>query len=316
MLAAAVASGDDWPANQPEWETADPSAARGSFGDREKGQDPYPVNVEDLGDLSSPFDSQFPNLPVQLNPFYHAIETDRAAFTPAITTAPLGRMIVESGYSFIANRHLPSESSFPELMLRFGLSERIELRFGWNHEVGGGGSIVSPIQVQEGLVSAPTNRFNPIAYENGFLLGAKLRLIDQFGWMPASTIVLQGFKPSLGDTRKAQVQATYVFGWELAPRWRLDSAIRYATESELRDDWATWSPSVVLKAPFAERWTAQVEYFGVIPQGQSGGRPQHFAGPGLQFLVTPDAQLNLRVGTGLTSQSPEFYMSSGFGMAF
>jgi hypothetical protein len=322
LWAPAWASGDDWPAKQSEWEVADSFDPR-SFDSREQdlemireqARDPYPVHIEDLGDLDGPFASQFPDLPPDVNPFNHAIETDRAAFTPAISTAPIGRMILESGYSFIANRHLPSEHSFPELMLRFGLSERIELRFGWNHEVGGGGSIVSPVQVQQGLVSAPSN-LNGLAYENGFLYGTKLRLIYQSGWIPANTVIIQGFSPSFGDTKKSQVQATYAFGWELAPRWRLDAAVRYATEAELKDTWATWSPSVVFKAPFAERWTATAEYFAVIPQGQVGGLPQHFTGSGLQFLVTPDAQLNLRIGNGWGSNSPEFYLSAGFGLAF
>jgi hypothetical protein len=279
-------------------------------------RDPYPTDIEDLGDLGSPFASQFPELPPDENPFYRAIETDRAAFTPALSTAPLGRVLLESGYSFIANRGLPSDHSYPELMLRFGLSERVELRLGWNHEAGGAGNIVSPIQVQQGLVSARSNPFNPIAYENGFMYGVKLRLITQSGWIPANTVVIQGFSPTLGDTHKTQFNATYAIGWEFAPRWRLDGAVRYATESELADNWSLWSPSVVLRAPFAERWSASAEYFGVIPRGEVGGVSQHFVGPGLQFLVTQDAQLNLRVGTGITSQSPEFYLSAGFGLAF
>ncbi len=278
--------------------------------------DPYPVSHEDLMDLDGPCDSQFPDLPKDVNPFYHAIETDRAAFTPAISSAPLGRMILESGYSFIANRGFPSDHSYPELMFRFGLAERLELRFGWNNEAGGAGNIVSPIQVQQGLVSAPTNPANPIAYENGFLYGFKLRVTEQSGWFPANTVIVQGFSPGLGDTKKTQMNATYAFGWEFAPRFRLDAAVRYATEAELTDNWSLWSPSAVLRAPFAERWTGTVEYFGVIPHGEVGGISQHFAGPGLQFLITPDAQLNLRVGTGLNSQSPEFYLSTGFGLAF
>lgn len=317
MLAPCGASGDDWAGDQSQWDSGDSFDPRQQDLEliREEAKDPYPVSVEDLGDLSNPFASQFPDLPRDVNPFYHAVETDRAAFTPALSTAPVGRMIVESGYSFIANRKLPSEHSFPELMLRFGLSERIELRFGWNNELGGGASIVSPIQIQEGLAAASSHR-NGLAYQNGFLYGMKVRLIYQCGWIPANTFVIQGFSPTLSDTKKSQVQATYAIGWELALRCRLDAAIRYATESELKDNWGTWSPSVVFRAPFAERWTGSIEYFGVAPQGRAGGLPQQFIGPGLQFLVTPAAQLNMRLGGGLTSASPEFYLSAGFGVAF
>ncbi len=310
ILPTASAFDDGWLENPPEL-LAPHVLEYPGMGNR----DPYPVGIEDLSDLTGPFDSQFPDLPVDENPFFHAIQPDRAAFTPALSTAPLGRMIVEAGYSFIANRGLPSDHSLPEFLFRFGLAERLELRFGWNHESGGGGSIISPMQVQQGLVSARNNA-NPIAYENGFLYGAKMQLICQSGWVPANTVIIQGFSPGLGDTKKTQFSATYAVGWELAPRWRFDTAVRYATEAELKDNWAIWCPSAVLRAPIAERWSGTVEYFGVVPHGRNGGQSQHFAGPGVQFFVTPDAQVNLRVGTGLTQQSPEFYMSIGLGIAF
>src|SRR5262249_29873261 len=52
------------------------------------------------------------------------IETDRDSFTPAISTAGRGRLIVESAYSFLDNRHVPETHSFPELLLRYGVMER------------------------------------------------------------------------------------------------------------------------------------------------------------------------------------------------
>src|SRR5262249_28855880 len=65
------------------------------------------------------------------NPFEDAIETDRDSFTPATTTAGRGRLIVESAYSFLDNRGVPETHSFPELLCRYGLTERLELRLGW-----------------------------------------------------------------------------------------------------------------------------------------------------------------------------------------
>src|SRR5262245_34326343 len=69
------------------------------------------------------------------------IETDRDSFTPATVIAPRGRFILESAYSFIDNRGSPETHSFPETVLRYGLTERIELRLGWNAEIGGGGDV-------------------------------------------------------------------------------------------------------------------------------------------------------------------------------
>src|SRR5262245_48839170 len=77
------------------------------------------------------------------------IETDRDSFTPATTTAGRGRLIVESAYSFLDNRGVKETHSFPELILRYGLTERIELRLGWNYEVGGAGNDTTGTDVSE-----------------------------------------------------------------------------------------------------------------------------------------------------------------------
>src|SRR5262245_60734814 len=71
------------------------------------------------------------------------IETDRDSFTPATTTAGRGRLIVESAYSFLDNRAVKETHSFPELVCRYGLTDRLELRLGWNYEVGGAGNDIS-----------------------------------------------------------------------------------------------------------------------------------------------------------------------------
>src|SRR5215468_4347719 len=79
------------------------------------------------------------------NPFEDAIETDRDSFTPATTTVGRGRLVIESAYSFLDNRGVKETHSFPELLSRYGLTERLELRLGWNYEVGGAGSDISGI---------------------------------------------------------------------------------------------------------------------------------------------------------------------------
>src|SRR4051794_35771305 len=56
------------------------------------------------------------------------LETDRDAFTPATSTVGKGLSVLESSYSFIDNRNVAATNSFPELLVRYGFSERIELR--------------------------------------------------------------------------------------------------------------------------------------------------------------------------------------------
>src|SRR6187401_1337813 len=55
------------------------------------------------------------------------IETDRDSFTPATTLAGYQRLIVESAWSFIDNRHVPDTNSLPELVTRYGINDWLEL---------------------------------------------------------------------------------------------------------------------------------------------------------------------------------------------
>ena len=64
------------------------------------------------------------------------IETDRNSFTFARVTPGAGRLIVESSYSYINLSGEKIKNSFPELLMRYGIGERFELRLGWNFETG------------------------------------------------------------------------------------------------------------------------------------------------------------------------------------
>jgi len=244
------------------------------------------------------------------NPFEDHIETDRDSYTPATTTVAARRWIVESAYSFIDNRHSVDTHSLPETVLRYGLTRRIELRLGFNFEVGGGGNVVSSSEGEEGLEG------NSISRESRLFYGLKLRTTDQNGWIPESSLILQGFSPTSGSATKTEVGATYVFGWELPGRWKLDSAIHYETDSEGNNDWANWNPSVVMRAPIGERLALHAEYFGIFPHGQPDGSPQHYFSPGVHVLVTPDLELGVRLGWGLNDASARFFSNVGFGVRF
>jgi hypothetical protein len=246
------------------------------------------------------------------DPLAEPLETDRDSFTPATTTAGKGRLIVESAYSFLDNRSVKETHSFPELLLRYGLTERFEFRLGWNYEVGGAGNEISGVDVGEDdlPLESTLERESRIAY------GLKYRVTDQKEWLPGSAVILQGFTPTSGKGTDTQFVGTYVFGWELPNRWMLDSAIRYATGSEEEDRFHSWAPSVVLKVPVGERVNVHAEYFGIFSTDKAEAFTRHFFSPGVHHLLTPDLEVGVRVGWGLNDQSARFFSNVGFGWRF
>jgi hypothetical protein len=236
------------------------------------------------------------------SPFAEAIETDRDSFTPTTTLAGHRRLILESAYSFVDNRGIKESHSFPELLLRYGVAERLELRLGWNYEVGGA--------VAEEANGSLLERESRVSY------GVKLRLTEQECWRPASAVILQAFTPTSGEASDTQIVGTYVIGWELPRRAMLDAAIRYVSDSEEEDHFEEWAPSVVLKVPLGERVLVHAEYFGVFSRGKAEEFTHHFFSPGVHFLVTPDLEVGVRVGWGLNDQSDRFFCNAGIGWRF
>lgn len=243
------------------------------------------------------------------------IETDRDSFTPATVIAPRGRFILESAYSFIDNRRAKGTHSFPEFLLRYGATERIELRLGWNAEFGSGGSAVSG----SGSTAEPLAESHGIEREYTISYGVKLRVTDQSEWLPRSIVILQGFTPTGGSTGTSTATgfvATYAAGWSFRNRLQLDGSIRYFLESERGDRFNEWAPSVVLRVPLGEKWTAHAEYFASISSGKEVNTTHQFFSPGVHYLVTPDLEVGVRVGWGLNDQSARFFTNVGFGWQF
>lgn len=241
------------------------------------------------------------------------LETDRDSFTPAVTTAGRGRFIFESAYSFLDNRGVKETHSFPELLVRYGLTDRLELRLGWNYEVGGAGNDTSG---SGGLGEGELSSVRSLERATNASFGLKYRVTDQDGMIPGSSFVLQGSTPTSGPETDTQFTGTYVFGWELPRRWKLDAAMRYRTDAERADDFNTWAPSVVLKVPVAERVTVHGEYFGLYSQGKERDFVKHYVSPGVHYLITDDLEVGVRVGWGLNDQAARFFVNAGVGLRF
>ena len=248
--------------------------------------------------------------PREEEPGENRVETDRDAFTPITRTVERGLFTLESAYSFIDNRRVADTHSFPEMLLRYGLLKRLELRLGWNYEVGGSGNIISGEQGDAVLEGGRIARENRINY------GFKAQLTEQRKWVPQSAFITEMFTPTGGRATATQVACTYVFGWSLPNRWRLDSAMRYANGSEEEDHFNIWAPSVVLRVPLGERWGVHAEYFGIFSQGQAVDSTNHYFSPGFHYLVTRNLEVGVRVGWGLNNQSARFFSNVGFGWRF
>ena len=235
------------------------------------------------------------------------IETDRDSFTFAPTTAGAQRTILEGSYSFIDNRLGPEAHSVPELLVRRGLGDKVELRVGFNYEAGGPGTVSGNEIGGEDVISE---------YESRVLYGTKIETSEQAGWIPQSALIVQGFTPTYGPTTQSTLMAGEAFGWRFANGWEWNSAMRYGTGFVEEDAFNQWAPSSVLKIPVGERWNVHTEYFGIFSSGKELPLNVQYISFGGHVLVTKDLELGLRYGWGLNETTPNFFTNLGVGVRY
>jgi hypothetical protein len=233
--------------------------------------------------------------------------TDRDAFTPNTHTVKPGTALWEGSYVFIDNQTGLPTNNYPELLLRVGGNEWFEWRFGVNYGVGSQGAVVTSVEVGEGTLSRGT------LYESSVLYGFKVDTSDQQGWLPESCFIMEASTPTYGDVFGTVPVATGVWGWELAGGYRLDTSLRYAYTEGLFTWFSRWSPSVVLRIPFTDRWETHVEYFGNFTNGNVVDTSQEYFSPGTHYLLTKHFEVGLRVGWGMNASSAPFFSDAGFG---
>jgi hypothetical protein len=238
------------------------------------------------------------------------VETDRDSFTPSTRTVGRHRCVTESSYSFVDNRAVAETHSLPELLVRYGISERVELRIGGNYEVGGEGADVN------GGTSRAATESEGISQESQALYGLKFAVSEQSNWLPQSSLIVQGHTPMSGPEPATAFSMTYAFGWELEDDWVLDSAVRMLSDSEQGDRFEAWASSIVLRKTFAERWNVHLEYFSISAENRERDAVRQFVSPGAHWLITPDLEVGVRVGWGLNTDASQFFSNVGFGWRY
>jgi len=231
------------------------------------------------------------------------IETDRDAFTRSPRIVAPGRVVLEGSYLFLDQDAEYDGHAYPDLLVRYGACDRLELRLGWTYESAKYHHLAHP---------------NAEKVEEGFAIyGAKVFLTEACCWVPDSSLIVSGYTPTNGESNDTDFSLEYAYGWELGERWELEGGLRWFSLAEEEDHFSEFAPSVVLKAPLlTERLMAHVEYFCLLTDGREEEYQQHYVGPGAHFLITPNVEIGARVFWGVSEDSAEFVCNTGMGVRF
>ena len=226
------------------------------------------------------------------------VAADRPDFSEGTEHIAPGHWQVEAGATYAQEGDVTSVN-VGELLTRVGLTPRLELRFVGN----------SVVHTRVGHGPWRWDREDA-------LLGFKFGILDASehpSWTPAFSIIVGSSLPS--GTRDlqaphAQPEVKLLAAWVIDKRVTLTSNVNYArayTGTRSIDEYST---SASFGFTLTERVGAFAEMFAFAPRDGSG-QLRKFANSGMSFRLSPDLQLDARIGAGPSTKTGDHFVGVG-----
>jgi len=217
------------------------------------------------------------------------IATDRPSVTDSSVVVPLGSLQFENGFSDTVSQG-QNTLDVPETLLRLGVASKTELRltapdyFVQSGTNSGFGDTVIGLKQQLG----PT--------PGGFDVSLVLSLSLPTG---ARAISSHGYDPSVQLPWSRALSKNWTMAGMLSVYWPTQAGHRNVTGET----------TFLLDRQLTTRWDAFIEYAGDFPE-QRG--PRHLLHFGTAYKPTPDQQLDLHVGVGLSAAAVDHFIGIGY----
>ena len=241
------------------------------------------------------------------------IETERHDFTQSTTVVGRGTTQVEFGYTFFqgsGETEVEDSHATPELLIRYGLTEKVEFRLRYN-EVWQFGD--------EDLSGAEDIHW-----------AFKVRTSDQQGWRPESALEIRATAPTGGvdwSTDEVEFGLDYIYGWKISPRVEIYGSSGFSTNglgefafrpsAPADEEFILYTQSVAIGAELTERCTAYTEFFGLFTDGfESDEERPVFFNVGLDYYLSDNVVLDVRAGTGLNADAEDLFFGMGGAFRF
>jgi hypothetical protein len=250
------------------------------------------------------------------------INTDRPTFTPANTVVPPGRLQFESGFTYNRQQSTTTNSNlydFPELAMRYGLMDRVEFRMFW-----------------EGPTFAPTpsslhRRGNRLGGSSDMEVGIKWQLFPgdkDRKWIPTTALITSAIAPTGGNSPlssgTAEPYINLIYGWSFTEKLTLAGSTGYLGMRQQAvpgshlpaDSFQRFHQSLVAFYTVGERTTLFYEWYVFMFTDSANNLPTHFMDGGFLYRLTPNIQVDLRAGFGLSGRPDDFFTGTGLSFRF
>lgn len=227
--------------------------------------------------------------------------TDRPGFTGSTPALERGTVQVEAGTTVIRADEVRAVSA-GEVLVRAGVARRVEARVG---------------VPSYGHVSVASYRATGMEDAS---LGAKVVLLEPSvrpsPLRPAVSLIVgttlpTGARVFRGDGM--QPEARLLLGWQAAERVSVGVNASYARLSDGDLRYGELSGSATVGVAVRERLGVFAEAYGFAPRARDGSA---YLNAGTTWLLTPDLQLDARIGVGVHHAPGERILGLGFARRF
>jgi hypothetical protein len=229
--------------------------------------------------------------------------TDRPDFTESAFVVGKGTVQLEGGGTYVESGS-DNSTTLPELLVRWGITRSVELRF-----------------------LAPTYAWidGPNGSDSGFLstaLGAKIALNEGDGegfWGKTGASIIVATTVPTGSSAVAssawQPSAALSLSWDLSEAVGLGSNIGWARPEDEGQRFDSFFGSVAAGVGVAKKTSVFFELIFFDRERNRGPNTSTFQ-TGLTYLVNPDFQLDVRLARRLSSEGPDLVIGLGASARF
>lgn len=225
--------------------------------------------------------------------------TDRPDFTESSSAVGRGVVQLEGGATFVDFSDGAEGQSLGETLVRWGLSERLELRF------------LLPSYVWEEGPDGESSGFadTSVGFKLQIARGAGAGVL---GGMEASLIASTTAPTGSGaiSSESWQPFAVFATSWELSPRLGLGANFGLGRPADDSERYTTTWLSTALGIGVTDPLSVFIELYGFNREEARG--PSTFTlQTGAVYLLSPDLQLDLRVARRLSEDGPDLLVGAG-----
>jgi hypothetical protein len=233
------------------------------------------------------------------------IVTDRPHLAEAASTVGLGRVQVETGYTFYSDTSAGTATqlhSYPETLVRAGLfQEWFEFRVQYNafSEYAAGSTATSFLQGSDDLY-----------------LGAKVGLAAQAGILPELTIFPQMKVPTGSPAYSADEVLpgmNFVYAWRVGERTEIEcnTNVNRRRNPEAAGYYTEYLQTFNFEYDLSRRVMLFNEFVVFAQVGGVGVPQQAYSHGGLHWFLLPNLQIDVHAAVGLNEAAADFFGGSG-----